>query len=502
MMHLPILPILIPMLAAVVCLLPPVTTTLERQRVLALGSAALNLLVSGALLAGSLSGELSVYALGDWAPPEGISLVVDRLSALMLVLTALLLTASLLYASTGEDQTGRYFYPLMLFQVMGINGAFLTGDLFNLFVFFEILLIASYALLIHGGGKHKTRGAVHYVLLNLVGSAIFLFALGLLYGAIGSLNMADMALRIRLLSEAELQLAKVGGLMLLVVFGLKAAMLPLQFWLPRTYASAPGAIAALFAIMTKVGIYSLLRVHGLLYGLDAAGGSELIQPWLWTLSMLTLAIGALGVISTPSLKRLAGHLIIVSVGTLLLALAINTRESITAGLYYLIHSTLASAAFFLISEMISEQRGNAFDRIVRARAVSQPLNMGILFCIAALALIGLPPLSGFIGKVMVMQTLTSPTAMGWGWSLMLISSLCALIAFSRAGTTLFWRTSGKPESTARPEATKYWAIWLLLLTSPLLTLFAGSVTEFTEATAQQLFEISRDPRPLLPGGVQ
>ena len=500
MSHLPILPVLIPMLTGILLLLPPIRTTLSRQRVTALFAAALNLLIAVFLINQSASGEIAVYAVGDWQPPYGITLIADRLSAMMLLLTAILLFAALLYASAGEDETGRYFYPLMMFQVLGINGAFLTGDIFNLFVFFEILLIASYSLLIHGGGKHKTRAAVHYVLLNLVGSAIFLFALGVLYGSIGSLNMADMAVRVRALTGADLELAKIGGLLLLVVFGLKAAMLPLQFWLPRTYATASGPIVALFAILTKVGIYCMLRVHGMVFGDYAGNIADLIQPWLWGTAVLTIAIGAIGVISSPSLKRLAGHLIIVSVGTLLSALAINTPESISAALYYAAHSTLAGAALFLVAEAIAEQRGGALDMIVRSRPVAQPLTLGIAFFITALALIGMPPFSGFIGKLMILQSASSDAQMGWTWTTLLIATLFALVAFSRAGSTLFWRASGKNSDALPASSTKHAAIWLLLLAAPLMSLFAGQIIDYTTATAAQLDQLAKTPQILLQGG--
>ena len=500
MNHLTILPILIPMLTGILLLLPPLRTTLTRQRLFALCAAGVNLLVALALINLSSTGEISLYALGDWRPPYGIVLVADRLSTLMLLLTALLLFAGLLYASTGQDETGRYFYPLMMFQALGINGAFLTGDIFNLFVFFEILLIASYSLLIHGGGKHKTRAAVHYVLLNLVGSAIFLFALGVIYGSIGSLNMADMAVRVRELSGAELQLAKVGGLLLLVVFGLKAAMLPLQFWLPRTYATAAGSVVALFAILTKVGVYCLLRVHGMIFGDYAGEIADLIQPWLWGTAVLTIAIGAIGVLSSPSLKRLAGHLVIVSVGTLLSALAINTPSAISAALYYAAHSTLMGAALFLLSEMIAEQRGSALDMIVRSRPVAQPVAIGITFFVTALALIGMPPFSGFIGKLMVLQSAETNLQMIWTWSTLLVATLLALIAFSRAGSTIFWRSKGKNSDPAVGSRTKFAAIWLLLLAAPLMSLFAGPIVDFTSATAAQLDQLAQTPQLLLNGG--
>ncbi len=300
MQHLPIIPILLPLLTAVFLLLPPLSKTIERQRFVSITVNIVMVIIAAQLLIISHQQGTQLYILGDWQPPFGIVLVADRLSTLMVLLTSVLALAAQLYACAGDDHKGMYFHPLFMFQIMGVNGAFLTGDIFNLFVFFEILLMASYALLIHGGGKQKTKASVHYVILNLVGSSIFLFALGMLYGAVGSLNIADMAVKIRTLSVEEQAIAKAGGLMLLVVFGLKAAMLPLNFWLPRTYAAASAPVAALFAIMTKVGIYSILRVHTVMFGEDAGALANIAIPWLWPLALLTLAIGTVGVLASPT----------------------------------------------------------------------------------------------------------------------------------------------------------------------------------------------------------
>ncbi|OUS36230.1 cation:proton antiporter, partial [Oleispira antarctica] len=266
MQHLPIFPILLPMLAAVFMLLPPLSNSITRHRVFAITVMVTLVITSALLLLTSHQQGIQMYVLGGWQPPFGITLVADRLSTLMVLLTSVLGLGALLYACAGDDNEGMFFHPLFMFQIMGVNGAFLTGDIFNLFVFFEVLLIASYALLIHGGGKQKTKVNVHYVILNLVGSSIFLFALGILYGTLGTLNIADMANKVRLLGENEQALVKAGGLLLLVVFGLKSALLPLHFWLPKTYAAASAPVAALFAIMTKVGIYSILRVHTVVFG--------------------------------------------------------------------------------------------------------------------------------------------------------------------------------------------------------------------------------------------
>lgn len=486
MQHLAIFPILLPMLAAVFMLVPPLSSTIARQRIFAVSTMIILVVVSTLLLLTSHQEGTQMYVLGGWQPPFGITLVADRLSTMMVLLTSVLGLGAQLYACAGDDTKGMYFHPLFMFQIMGINGAFLTGDIFNLFVFFEILLIASYALLIHGGGKQKTKVNVHYVILNLVGSSIFLFALGILYGTIGSLNIEDMANKIRLLDGNQQALAKTGGLLLLVVFGLKAALLPLHFWLPKTYAAASAPVAALFAIMTKVGIYSILRIHTTLFGADAGDLASIAIPWLWPLGFLTLVMGAIGVLASPSLRLTAANLVIVSVGTLVLAIAMHREAATSAAMYYMIHTTLITGALFLIADLISKQRGKAEDRYVSARTMNHSKIIGIAFFIAALTVVGMPPLSGFVGKILILQAAQGMAEIAWVWPIVLLSGLAGLIAISRAGTTLFWRSTGEASDDVPISPMKLIAIGLLLSASPLLVIFGGPITDYTDLAAAQL----------------
>jgi multicomponent K+:H+ antiporter subunit D len=318
MNHFPILPVLLPSLAGIAMLLPPLSTRLNMQRWVAWGVLTVLMAIGGILIL-QAQRETLTYALGGWQPPFGILFVVDRLAALLIALTAVLAFCAGLYSAEEEDRKGPFYYPLFLFQVMGINGAFLTGDLFNLFVFFEILLIASYALIVHGGGREKTKAGFHYVTLNLIGSALFLVALGTLYGTLGSLNMADMAFRVGQLLPEDQTLAKTGGLLLLLVFSLKSALLPLHFWLPKTYGAASASVVALFAVMTKVGFYSICRVFAGIFGNEAGALANLATPWIWPLAIATIAIGSAGVYAATSLRSITANMVIVSVGTLLLA---------------------------------------------------------------------------------------------------------------------------------------------------------------------------------------
>jgi multicomponent K+:H+ antiporter subunit D len=500
MQHLSIFPILIPLLFGALMLLPPISRDINSQRVASI-IGTLFLLISSAVLLYKTNAEgVQLYALGGWQAPFGIALVADRVSSLLVLLTAFLAFCVMLYAVSGQDKGGAYFHPLFMFQIMGINGAFLTGDIFNLFVFFEVLLIASYALLIHAGGKQKTQAALHYVILNLVGSSLFLFGLGILYGTLGTLNMADMAVKVGQLQGETATLAKTGALLLLVVFGLKAAMLPMHFWLPKTYASASAPVAALFAIMTKVGIYSIFRVYTVIFGENAGELANIATPWLWPLALLTITIGTIGVFASPGIKTLSANLVIVSSGSLLACAAINSEAATSAALYYMIHSTLASAGLFLLADIMARQRGKAEDRLVRSRPFVQPRLLGFAFAIAAMALIGMPPLSGFVGKIMILQATQSTAQTMWVWPLILIGSLAALITFSRAGTTLFWRHNGTIATDAESaKITEIVSIALLLLTSPILVLFGGYITEFTQQAAYYLHDIQSSAYDLLPG---
>ncbi len=505
--HLAILPILIPLLGGLLMLLPPFAGAerYQARRIASLFLMLVQIACSIILMVSVVKNGPLMYAVGDWQPPFGIILYVDQLSAMLVALTAILGLGVTLYSFAGSDREGKYFHPLVQFQLLGIYGAFLTNDLFNLFVFFEVLLIASYTLLIHGGGKQRTAANVHYVILNLIGSSLFLFALGTLYGITGTLNIADMSLRIAELTASNQLIVQAGGSLLLVVFGLKAAMLPLHFWLPKTYAAASAPVAALFAIMTKVGVYCIFRVYTVIFGEQAGDLANMVQLWIWPLSILTIVVGTIGALASPNLRMLAANLVIISVGTLLITFALRTPEATAAGLYYLIHSTLVSAALFLIADMLGQQRGKALDYFVIARKIKQQSLLGILFVVSAMAIAGLPPFSGFLGKLVVLQSASASDEIVWVWSVILLSSLVSIVALSRAGTTLFWRSTPSHDVAESPGVSK-WQLcgtFLLLGASPILALFGASIMEYTSNAAAQLHDIPALIRVLnLEGGSQ
>ena len=481
MNHWIIAPVLIPALAGMLLLLE-VRERHRLRRITGLLSCAAMLGTAIFLGDQAWGGEITVYALGNWQAPFGIELVLDKLSALMLVLTAVLAFPALLYACCGDDRRGANFHALFQFQLMGVNGAFLTGDLFNLFVFFEVLLIASYGLALHGRGPERVKAGLHYVVLNLVGSALFLIALGLIYGTTGTLNMADFAVKAQALTGTDSTLLNIAVLMLWVVFGLKAALFPLYFWLPAAYAGATAGVAALFAIMTKVGFYAMVRVYALAFADGPFAG--LGQSALWWLALVTLALACIGVLGSKRLGTLVSYLVVMSVGTLVAALAFGQLEALGPALYYLLHSTLICGGLFLLADLIARGRGEVADHLQIGPAILNGGRLSLLFFVAAIAVVGLPPLSGFVGKVALLRSVPDPAY----WVLLLVAGLCGLIALSRAGSTLFWRTTGDG-SGLRPARRHLVAVLWLLLLSPLMTVYAEPLLQLTTAVADQL----RDP---------
>ena len=486
MNHLPVLPIVLPLLVAGLMVL------LEKrgvglQRALGLGSSLAQLVIAGWLVNRAASGEISVYLLGNWEAHLGIALAVDRLSALMLLTTALLGLVALLYAAAGWERSAPHFHALFQIQLVGLNGAFLTADLFNLFVFFEVLLIASYGLMLSGGRGERMRAGLHYVAFNITASTLYLFAVGLLYGLLGALNLAELAERISVAPATNLPLIAAAGGLLLVVFCAKAALFPLSLWLPETYTRTPAPVVALFAIMTKLGVYSVLRVFSVLFPDGSGALAGYVWPWLLPLAGAGLALAALGTLAATTLRTLVGYLVVGSAATLFIAVAANRPEAWGAGLYYLVHSSFAAAALFLIVDMVRRQRLNAGDNLRQIDHLGQRGVLGAVFCLAAVSAIGLPPLAGFIGKLSLLAALPADLA-HWAWPLILLSSLLLLIALANAGSQVFWRQTEPPlDRTASPASPLQWAaVWLLLLAGAGLVGLGGPILQYTQDSGSQL----------------
>ncbi len=502
--HTPIFSILIPAITAFILVLlgNPGSGSLAQdwrqpwRRGISYTSGLLGLFTAVNYLIFASSGQISVYNLGEWTAPFGIVLVLDQLSALMLVLTYGLAVPVMWFASKEWDERGRYFHAMCHFLLMGLTGAFLTGDLFNLFVFFEILLMASYVLLLHGQGKARFQLGIHYVTINLLASALFLIGLGMIYGSVGSLNMADVARLMPLLEGDQHRIAVAGGLLLFTVFGIKAAMLPVGFWLPKTYAVATTPVAALFTIMTKVGIYAILRVNGTVF--DDAISREILQYILLPIGLITSVYGVIGAMGAERLRRFIGFMILSSVGTILIAISLFNTLAWAAALYYLVHSTIIAAAFYILSGWITSQRGEFKDHFKIAPQMKQHKVVALTYFTIALMMAGLPPFSGFLGKVFILQATAHSPYQLLIIVTILVVSLLSIIAFTRVGFVIFWRAT-KPEDNPNEAAYAVYqalpeqapkrndkTIYLLLAGLMAYMVFASPIQKYTYQTAEQI----------------
>ena len=497
--HLVIVPVVLPLAAGGLMLLLD-----ERRHALkaaiSLSSLGLLLAAASALVARADSAVTQVYPLGNWPAPFGIVLVADRLSAVMVLLAAVLGIAALVFSLARWHRAGPRFHSLVQFLLMGLNGAFLTGDLFNLFVFFELLLAASYGLALHGSGTARVRESLHYIVINLAASLFFLIGVGLLYGVTGTLNMADLALRIPAVPAGDRVLAEAGAAILGIAFLVKAGMWPLGFWLPATYAAAAAPAAAMFSILSKVGVYAVLRLWLLLFGGDA--GAELILYG----GMATLAYGLIGMLASQDLGRLAGFSLLMSSGTLLAALGTGTPAATAAALYYLVVSTLGIGAFFLLIELVQRARGPGADVLaVTAEAfgdgdeeaepepqagVAIPAAMALLglsFACCALLVAGLPPLPGFVAKFALLAALLGPDQVpGAAWALLVLltlSGVASIIAMARSGVRIFWASQTSPPRVRLIEMAPVAVLLALCLA---LTAAAGPAMQYLQDTAQAL----------------
>ena len=513
--HLIIAPILLPLVASALLLLLD-----ERRRMaknaIALATLLAVLVISVALLLQTVRVGISgnsatrVYLIGDWTAPFGIVLVADWLSDLMIVLTAIIALAAFVYALARWDRAGPRFQALFLLQITGLNGAFLTGDLFNLFVFFEILLAASYGLLLHGSGAERIKAGLHYVAINVGASLLFLIGVALIYGVTGTLNMADLATIIPGVVGGDLALLQSGFAVLGIAFLLKAGMWPLGFWLPRTYAAAVPPAAAVFALLSKVGIYALLRVYLLLFGTEVGWAGNFGEEWLLFGGIATVAYGTIGVLAARTLSRVAGFCVIISSGTLLASIGAGEGTSLSPILFYMVSSTLGLSAFYLLLELVERREAEANiqaivepvfeDEYTGTIAEPEEEEVGIVipatiallggaFAFCALLLAGLPPLSGFIAKFAIIHNLLNlgqdVSAAVWVFVFLLIGSgLAILIATTRAGIDLLWEPSDKPQPPLRiAEAVPVGALLAVCLG---LMVFASPVMRYMERTSLSL----------------
>jgi multicomponent K+:H+ antiporter subunit D len=455
------------------------------------------------VLVGRAGTAPEVYRVGNWAAPYGIVLVADRLSAMMLLLAGVLGLCALVFSLARWGRAGPRFHGLFLLLLMGVNGAFLTGDLFNLFVFFEVMLAASYGLVLHGSGETRIRAGLGYIAVNLVASLFFLVGVSLIYGTMGTLTMADLARRLAGPTPGDLALFEIGCAILGVAFLIKCSAWPLGFWLPTTYAAASAPAAAVLAILSKVGVYVVLRLSLLLFG---AGPSEGFgQGAILAAGLATIAYGTIGILAARDLTRAAGYAVMISSGTVLAVLGTGSDGALAGALYYLVGSTLAAGALFLLAEIL--QRGR--DPVEAAQPVFADeyrdpfddadateigreipagvaiLGAGLLLCTLVLA--GVPPLPGFVGKLAIFSSLATGAITASGWCLIAVltlSSLGTLMPMVRLGILNLWVPhDGSPPVLRLSELT---ALAGLLAACLGLALWGGPALSYADATAQWL----------------
>jgi multicomponent K+:H+ antiporter subunit D len=528
MPHLVVAPILLPMLTAAALLL---LGEGRRRLEVALGTAcmAAGLATSVALLWWTSARGTVTYVPGAWPASVGIAVVADRLAALMLVLTWTLGACALVFGAARWERAGVHFHPLLQLEVMGLSGAFLAGDLFNLFVFFEILLAASYGLLLHGSGRSRIVSGLRYVAVNLAASSLFLLGASLLYGVTGTLNMAALSEHMARVAAQDRALLHAAAAILAVAFLAKAAAWPMNFWLVPAYSAATAPAAAMFAILTKVGVYALLRTSTLLSSggaLTPLGGDALL--WFGT---VTAALAALGMVGTQRLVHQAGLSVIVSAGTLLAAVGLG-REAVTGGaLYYLASSALSGSALFLLVDVIERWRNAGvtveepapyLTRALEERDVNlddeeEPLVgvpfpastavLGLAYLACTLLVAGLPPFSSFVGKVAMLSGAlggagSDGAVPGRAWvflALLLATGLASLVAMLRSGIRMFW--SGAGRAPARIRVAEGLPVVALLAACLGLTVTAGPVTRFALETARGLHAPRDHVRGVLGAGV-
>jgi multicomponent Na+:H+ antiporter subunit D len=502
MSSLVVLPIIVPLGTAIACLLTQRRRAL--QRALSVAGAALLLAVSAGLLARVSSEGIQVMRGGGWPAPFGITLVADLLAAIMVLLTGITGLAVAVYSlgSIDERREAHGYHVLYHVLLMGVCGAFLTGDLFNLYVSFEVMLMASFVLLALGGERAQLEGGVKYVTLNLLSSAVFLAAVGVLYGIAGTLNMADLA-RAAALGLAP-DLVPVLAVLFLVAFGIKAALFPFFFWLPASYHTPPIAVSAVFAgLLTKVGVYALMRAFTLIFLGDTAFTHGLIL----LAAALTMVTGVLGAAAQMEFRRVLSFHIVSQIGYMVMGLGLLTPLGLAGSVFYLMHHIVVKTNLFLVGGIVQRLGGSYELKDLGGLYRSHPF-LALVFLVPALSLAGIPPLSGFWGKMVLVKA--GLEAEAWGITAVALGvSLLTLYSMTKLWNEAFWKpapTDGFGAGSEAPAAvplTLLGPVLALAAVTVAVGLGAGPVFDLASRAAAQLSDPSQYIAAVLgPGGLQ
>lgn len=481
MSNIAIFPIIIPLFAGIILAFTNKRTPLSR--VLTKVFSLISLAVSGYLLWIVLSEGTIILETGSWAAPYGIIFVADSLAVVIVFITNIVATAAAFYApySLGEEKEKHYFYAFFFFLISGVSGAFLTGDLFNLFVFFEVLLMASYALIVLGGDRVQLRESLKYVLINLFSSVIFVTAVAFLYSVVGTVNMAQIAQRVQ---EAEQGgILTTIAILLFFVFATKAALFPLYYWMPNSYIVPNPVVSALFgALLTKVGVYSILRTFSLMFTLE-----ETYTPTLFMwIAGLSLIFGVIGALSTHNIKLIIAYNVIPAIGFMLLGIAVFNQDALSGTVYYLMHDMVIKAALFMIVGLIAYLAGTSDLRKMGGLIHNYPL-LGWLLFIAAFVLAGIPPFSGFIGKLLLLKGALSNEAI-LIVIIGLITSLLILYSVMRIFIHGFWG-----EEKEYPSKKLHKGIYLPIIFLLTISVFLGIGAEYVFPHVDQISNYLTNP---------
>lgn len=487
-----LLPIVIPLAAAAVMLLGWWKVAL--QRMLSVVGSFAHLAASVALLATVWEKGIIVVQMGSWPAPFGITLAADLLGAIMTVLGSITGFAVVLYsiASVDEDRQAHGYFPLLQILIMGVSGAFLTGDLFNMYVWFEVMLISSFVLLSLGGEKAQLEGAVKYVILNLISSGFFLAAVGISYACFGSLNMADLAVRV---AEADNPgLSTTLSMLFLAAFGIKAGVFPLFFWLPASYHTPPVAVSAIFAgLLTKVGVYALIRAFTLIFTRDVGFTHTLIL----VLAGFTMVTGVLGAASQMEIRRILSFHIISQIGYMIMGLGLFTRLALAGTVFYLVHHIVVKANLFLVGGIVHRLKGTYDLKKLGGLSRTYPL-LALLFLVPALSLAGIPPLSGFWAKL----TLVKAGLEAEEFAIVIVSlvvSLLTVFSMTKIWSEAFWKEEPQGEEKGKAPMLMLLPVVALALITVCIGFGCGPVFELADRAAEQLMNPDGYIRAVLGG---
>lgn len=426
-----VLPLLIPLFTAIILVF--FRKNIPVQRFISVLGSLLTVIAASFLLAMVYTDGIQTMNLSNWDAPFGITLVSDALSALLVLTTSLIGFVCVLYSfhSIGKEREEHYYYPATFFLLLGVNGAFTTGDIFNLFVFFEVMLMASYVLLVIGGTKIQLRETNKYLLVNVISSALFVISVAYLYSVVGTLNMAHISVRLSEMGQSGI--VTVIAVLFLIVFGIKGAIFPLYFWLPGAYYAPPAPVMALFgALLTKVGVYAIMRTYSLFFTQDMAYTHGLLE----ILAIITVVIGSIGAIAYSDVKKIIIYNIVIAIGVILFGFATFTPEALEGSVFYLIHDMIIKAALFLLIGIMIKITGSSNLKEMGGLIHRYP-GLAWTYFIAALALVGVPPLSGFIGKVFIVRS-GIEAGNYWGSGIVLMSSLFVLFSVMKVFINGFW----------------------------------------------------------------